>query len=66
VKMPDPMKKVQRVTSIFKRLRVDETAKKAMEKYYTMALEKLGEISLPPERKKVLEDMATILMHREE
>jgi geranylgeranyl diphosphate synthase type II len=65
-KMPDSIKKVQRVTSIFKRLRVDETAKKEMEKYYTIALEKLGEISLPPERKKVLEDMATILMRREE
>ncbi|MDR2682750.1 MAG: polyprenyl synthetase family protein [Dysgonamonadaceae bacterium] len=59
-----PEKKIQAVTAIYDRLLVKDQARSHMEDYYWKAIRTLDEVSVPAEKKLVLNELAKELMHR--
>ena len=57
--------KVSAVTAIYDKLGIDRMAKEKMEEYYQQALEALGKVGVPEERKKPLLEYAARMMKRE-
>lgn len=57
--------KVKKVLEIFSRLRIDQITLTEIEKYFNTALNYLDAVSLPPERKEILRQLANELLHRQ-
>ncbi|MBI9037876.1 MAG: polyprenyl synthetase family protein [Bacteroidales bacterium] len=61
----DENEKINSVTEIYKKLKIDELAKIEMENYFLKAIENLNSISVKDENKKVLSSFAEKLMRRQ-
>jgi geranylgeranyl diphosphate synthase type II len=59
-----PQEKIQAVTAIYNQLSMHEKARRQMDDYYREAIRALDNTSAPAEKKLVLREVATQIMHR--
>ncbi|TAK34767.1 MAG: polyprenyl synthetase family protein [Saprospiraceae bacterium] len=57
--------KIRRITQIFQKLHIGEITENLKEKYQRQAIVHLDKVSAPTDKKKMLENFATLLMNRE-
>jgi geranylgeranyl diphosphate synthase type II len=60
-----PAEKIRRVMTVYETLKIKEITQKEIEKYFSLATGFSREIKIPADRKKILEEFAMELLHRD-